>query len=72
VGSHSAYCQLVVAGGGSTFRRSRCAPTIWYKWFIMNTAGFDDSVLEKSAYRKASVRILPLIALGYGPLTSTA
>jgi ACS family tartrate transporter-like MFS transporter len=32
----------------------------------MNAAGPDDAALEKSAYRKASIRILPLIALGYG------
>ncbi len=32
----------------------------------MNAAGLDDAALEKSAYRKASLRILPLIALGYG------
>src|SRR3984957_7263264 len=33
---------------------------------LMNAAGLDDAALEKSAYRKASLRILPLIALGYG------
>src|ERR1700758_1015184 len=32
----------------------------------MQTAGADAAALEKSAYRKASLRILPLIALGYG------
>ena len=32
----------------------------------MNAAGADDSALGKSAYRKASLHILPLIALGYG------
>ncbi len=32
----------------------------------MNAAGPDDAALETSAYRKASFRILPLIALGYG------
>ena len=32
----------------------------------MNAAYTDDAALEKSAYRKASLRILPLIALGYG------
>src|SRR5712672_3000325 len=32
----------------------------------MNAAALDDAALEKSAYRKASLRILPLIALGYG------
>lgn len=32
----------------------------------MPTAGLDQAALEKSAYRKASLRILPLIALGYG------
>jgi MFS transporter, ACS family, tartrate transporter len=32
----------------------------------MNAAGADDAALEKSAYRKASLHILPLIALGYG------
>jgi ACS family tartrate transporter-like MFS transporter len=32
----------------------------------MNAASLDDTALEKSAYRKASLRILPLIALGYG------
>ncbi len=32
----------------------------------MNAAGIDNAALEKSAYRKASLRILPLIALGYG------
>src|SRR5665213_879941 len=36
----------------------------WRK--TMNAAGPDDAALEKSAYRKASLRILPLIALGYG------
>lgn len=29
-------------------------------------AGAEDSALERSAYRKASLRILPLLALGYG------
>jgi ACS family tartrate transporter-like MFS transporter len=29
-------------------------------------AGVEDAALERSAYRKASLRILPLIALGYG------
>jgi MFS transporter, ACS family, tartrate transporter len=32
----------------------------------MNAAGADNAALEKRAYRKASLRILPLIALGYG------
>jgi sugar phosphate permease len=32
----------------------------------MNTANADDAALKKSAYRKASLRILPLLALGYG------
>jgi ACS family tartrate transporter-like MFS transporter len=32
----------------------------------MKAAGADEAALEKSAYRKASLRILPLIALGYG------
>jgi MFS transporter, ACS family, tartrate transporter len=32
----------------------------------MNAAAADDAALEKSAYRKASLRILPLLALGYG------
>jgi MFS transporter, ACS family, tartrate transporter len=32
----------------------------------MNAARADDSALEKSAYRKASLHILPLLALGYG------
>jgi MFS transporter, ACS family, tartrate transporter len=32
----------------------------------MNAAGADNTALERSAYRKASLRILPLIALGYG------
>jgi MFS transporter, ACS family, tartrate transporter len=32
----------------------------------MNTASANDAALEKSAYRKASLRILPLLALGYG------
>src|ERR1700728_1346955 len=32
----------------------------------MQTAGAENAALEKSAYRKASLRILPLIALGYG------
>jgi ACS family tartrate transporter-like MFS transporter len=31
-----------------------------------NAAGPDDAALAQSAYRKASFRILPLIALGYG------
>src|SRR6202453_4627093 len=32
----------------------------------MNTAGLESATLERSAYRKASLRIIPLIALGYG------
>src|ERR1700676_5516375 len=32
----------------------------------MDAARLDSATLEKSAYRKASLRILPLIALGYG------
>jgi MFS transporter, ACS family, tartrate transporter len=32
----------------------------------MDAAATDNSDLERSAYRKASLRILPLIALGYG------
>ena len=32
----------------------------------MNAAFPDEAALERSAYRKASLRILPLIALGYG------
>ena len=32
----------------------------------MNSAGPDNASLERSAYRKASLRILPLLALGYG------
>ena len=32
----------------------------------MNSAALGNEALEKSAYRKASLRILPLIALGYG------
>jgi MFS transporter, ACS family, tartrate transporter len=32
----------------------------------MTTAHSDDAALEKSAYRKASLRILPLVGLGYG------
>jgi ACS family tartrate transporter-like MFS transporter len=32
----------------------------------MQTADAENAALEKSAYRKASLRILPLIALGYG------
>jgi MFS transporter, ACS family, tartrate transporter len=32
----------------------------------MNAVAHDNTALEKSAYRKASLRILPLIALGYG------
>ena len=38
----------------------------WLETETMNAAGPDDAALEKSAYRKASLRILPLIALGYG------
>ena len=32
----------------------------------MDAAALENAALEKSAYRKASLRILPLIALGYG------
>jgi len=32
----------------------------------MDAAATDNTALERSAYRKASLRILPLIALGYG------
>ena len=32
----------------------------------MDAAATDNSTLERSAYRKASLRLLPLIALGYG------
>jgi hypothetical protein len=32
----------------------------------MDAAGADDAALERSAYRKASLHILPLLALGYG------
>src|SRR6202051_1280935 len=32
----------------------------------MDVAATDNTALERSAYRKASLRILPLIALGYG------
>jgi MFS transporter, ACS family, tartrate transporter len=32
----------------------------------MQADGADQAALEKSAYRKASLRVLPLIALGYG------
>ena len=32
----------------------------------MDVAATDSTALERSAYRKASLRILPLIALGYG------
>src|ERR1700722_5341488 len=32
----------------------------------MDAAATDTTALERSAYRKASLRILPLIALGYG------
>ena len=33
---------------------------------LMEAAGVDHAALEKSAYRKASIRIIPLVALGYG------
>jgi len=33
--------------------------------FVMDAIATDDSALEKAAYRKASLRIIPLIALGY-------
>src|ERR1700688_2809453 len=32
----------------------------------MDAAALENTALEKSAYRKASLRILPVIALGYG------
>jgi ACS family tartrate transporter-like MFS transporter len=32
----------------------------------MDLAGLDRTTLERSAYRKASLRLLPMIALGYG------
>ncbi len=32
----------------------------------MDTAAKDNTAFERSAYRKASLRILPLLALGYG------
>ena len=32
----------------------------------MDAAATDNTALERSAYRKASLRILPLIALGHG------
>lgn len=32
----------------------------------MNMTGMESAALERSAYRKASLRIIPLIALGYG------
>lgn len=63
--------RLADISGGETicFQRNIAGVHIEFKIAgdkTMNTTSTDDAALEGSAYRKASLRILPLLALGYG------